>query len=788
MGGKPLASDLLLTQNSTPEFLQQKAETPILIGETLPQGNTSGALYAVKFRVSTHRFVKLRLHFNKPIAGSVLFQDGSKVAGDISLKPGVSEFALLCTTDTTRVDTFDLCFVGENASAICVMDNADNAPLTLKTMREGGHYADVRLSPTGKYLITIYSDQSFEGSTEYWTVLTETATGRILAREQGRKNWQWLPTRDEIYYSRTWNKRHQLVYRQPEGAECVVAEGLPDEHFTLSPSEDYVIYSRQEDSRTQAGLLRRLEQPDDRMPDWAKRGALYRYDLHTGISQPLTFGRESVWLNDISPDGKRLLLSYYRMLPGRMPFSRSTLLEMDAYTGCVDTLLLDTAFVSSACYTADGLSVLIEGSPEAFGGMGSELRSGQHGNAYDQRLFRFDIATNTTTPLLPRFNASVDQVIVPQSGDLVYLVATEGSGRSLWRLNVKTLGRVRYELPISYVQRVSIASKDEKPTCVFTGFSGERARDCYLTQLSGKESLRCQQIGEVRFDSIYRNVAIGECRDWNFLSSRGDSIQGFYFLPADFDATKQYPLIVYYYGGCTPTAKSFEFLYPHTVLAAQGYVVYVVEPSGAIGYSQEFAARHVGTWGQGSAEDIIEGVRAFCQAHPFVNKERIGCIGASYGGFMTEYLQTRTDLFRAAISHAGISNIASYWGGGYWGYTYGEVAQYGQFPWTHPELYTRQSPLFNADKIHTPLLLLHGTADTNVPTTESQQLFTALRILGRPVSYVQIDGENHVVQGLSKQTQWQEAIFAWFAYWLKDQHEWWRELFPTDDFGVGIKD
>ncbi|MBR6926865.1 MAG: prolyl oligopeptidase family serine peptidase, partial [Bacteroidaceae bacterium] len=113
---------------------------------------------------------------------------------------------------------------------------------------------------------------------------------------------------------------------------------------------------------------------------------------------------------------------------------------------------------------------------------------------------------------------------------------------------------------------------------------------------------------------------------------------------------------------------------------------------------------------------------------------------------------------------------------------------YGQFPWTHPELYTRQSPLFNADKIHTPLLLLHGTADTNVPTTESQQLFTALRILGRPVSYVQIDGENHVVQGLSKQTQWQEAIFAWFAYWLKDQHEWWRELFPTDDFGVGIKD
>lgn len=67
------------------------------------------------------------------------------------------------------------------------------------------------------------------------------------------------------------------------------------------------------------------------------------------------------------------------------------------------------------------------------------------------------------------------------------------------------------------------------------------------------------------------------------------------------------------------------------------------------------------------------------QAAQFVDAKRVGCIGASYGGFMTEYLQTRTDIFAAAISHAGISNIASYWGGGYWGYSYGETAQYGSF-------------------------------------------------------------------------------------------------------------
>ena len=149
---------------------------------------------------------------------------------------------------------------------------------------------------------------------------------------------------------------------------------------------------------------------------------------------------------------------------------------------------------------------------------------------------------------------------------------------------------------------------------------------------------------------------------------------------------------------------------------------------------------------------------------------------------MTQYLQTRTDIFAAAISHAGISNIASYWGGGYWGYTYGEIAQYGSYPWNNPDLYVKQSPLFNADKINTPILLLHGTVDTNVPTNESQQLFTALRILGKPVSYVQIDGENHVITNHSKRLAWQNTIFAWFAHWLKDQPEWWKELYPTDNF------
>lgn len=302
-----------------------------------------------------------------------------------------------------------------------------------------------------------------------------------------------------------------------------------------------------------------------------------------------------------------------------------------------------------------------------------------------------------------------------------------------------------YNLPLSYVQDYTIARSMKQPTMVFFGQTGERAREMFVTTLADKATPSARRIGPNRFEDMYPGLKVGKVTDWSFKASRGDSVRGFYILPPDFDASRKYPLIVYYYGGCTPTGKSLQFQYPLQVLAGQGYVIYVCEPSGAIGYGQEFAARHVNTWGQESGDDIIEGTKAFLAAHPFVDSKRVGCMGASYGGFMTQYLQTRTDIFAAAISHAGISNIASYWGGGYWGYTYGQTAQYGSYPWNNPDLYVKQSPLFNADKIHTPLLLLHGTADTNVPTNESQQLFTALKILGREVSYIQVEGENHVI-------------------------------------------
>lgn len=234
---------------------------------------------------------------------------------------------------------------------------------------------------------------------------------------------------------------------------------------------------------------------------------------------------------------------------------------------------------------------------------------------------------------------------------------------------------------------------------------------------------------------------------------------------------------MYYYGGTAPSAAGMTSPYSPQVFASRDYVVYVLNPSGTTGYGQEFSARHVNAWGKLTADEIIEGVKKFCKEHSFVDSDKIGCLGASYGGFMTQYLLTKTDIFTAAVSHAGISNVTSYWGEGFWGYSYNSVAAAKSYPWNNPKLFTEQGSLFNADKIHTPLLLLHGTVDTNVPIGESIQIFNALRILGRDVEFITVEDQNHIITDFEKRKIWQASIMAWFAKWLQDDPRWWESMY-----------
>ena len=268
-----------------------------------------------------------------------------------------------------------------------------------------------------------------------------------------------------------------------------------------------------------------------------------------------------------------------------------------------------------------------------------------------------------------------------------------------------------------------------------------------------------------------------DLKDWDYTTESGQAIDGRVYYPSHFDKTKKYPSIVYYYAGTSPVSRSFTGRWPFSLWASQGYVVYVLQPSGATGYGQDFSARHVNAWGINTADEIIESTQAFVNAHPFVDKDRLGNMGASYGGFMTMYLATKTDIFSASISHAGISNLTSYWGHGWWGYGYSGVATKGSFPWNKTDFYTQQSPVFAADKVTTPLLLIHGDADTNVPVGESHQMYTALKLLGKDAELIEFQGDDHHINSRERRLRWWKTILSYFDMKLKNEPLWWEHLY-----------
>ena len=654
------------------------------------------------------------------------------------------------------------------------------------------NYPSVSISPNGKFIVVRKTWVDRKGNNHSISELRNSQTNRVMATFE--ESVKWMPSSNKLYFTQKASDSSiageekqdgtlQLITINPLTMEReVLASHLPEGWFQFTTDEKTLIYTLTTEGRKKDPQVYDVKEPEDRQPGWRERSNLAKYDLASGILQPLTFGYHNIYLMDISADSRYLLIgkeeerltkrpttltSFYRLDLGSMNASSAT-------TPKVETLIEKGEFLNSAQFSPDGKSILVSASPEAFNGIGKNVEEGQTPSMIDTQLYLMTLSDKKVRPLTKDFNPNVQSVDWSKADGNIYFTAEDKDCVHLFQLNPKSGKFTLLKTPEEYIQSFSLASSAAE-----MAFSGQSASNADRLYKMNTKALKSQLVDDLSAREL-KDVELGECKAWNFVNSRGDTLCCRYYLPPHFDAAKKYPMIVNYYGGCSPTSRMFQSRYPHHVYAAMGYVVLVVNPSGATGFGQKFSARHVDTAGEGVAEDIISSTQAFCDEHAFVNRKKIGCIGASYGGFMTQYLQTKTDLFAAAISHAGISDHTSYWGEGYWGYSYSEVSMANEYPWTNKHLFVDQSPLYNADKIHTPLLFVHGTADNNVPVGESIQLYTALKLLGRPTAMVLVDGQDHHIIDYEKRLKWQNTIFAWFAKWLQDDASWWTEMYGDE--------
>ncbi len=757
------------------------------------KADKDNSLYRVETQLRAEQFAKGKLKVSSPVRFEIFINGESKavkeVAEDSLSKAGYKEvelrlepemdyeimIKLLSTAGDKTAPALKCEWTKNDAfkNVACHMLPNQKKRFALSNTVYGNRTVAVSISPDGKYLLTRFWNNYAANRSRTYNELTDLKTGKVILSNL-RDGMTWMPRSNKLYYTVQAESGNDVMALNPATLqEEVLLRGVPEESFAWSPNEDYLIYYPKEEGAKEDGPLKRIINPADRIPNTRGRSFLARYNVANGISERLTFGNHSTYLQDISPDGKHLLYSSSKPNYTQRPFSLGSLYQVNLETLAVDTLFFEERFLGSASYSPDGKQLLLTSSPEAFGGIGKNCGDHPIANDFDSQAFIMDLATRHIQPITKDFNPSVNFLQWNRGDGCIYFSTADKDCRNIYRYSPqrKTFDKLNL---LTDVTSAFALSNNNPSLAAYIGQTNDNSGIAYLYDMKkGTSRLLADPM-----KPTLATIELGKMDSWSFTASDGTKIDGMICLPPAFDPTKKYPLIVYYYGGTTPTERGIGSPYCAQLFASRDYVVYVIQPSGTIGYGQEFSARHVNAWGKRTADDIIEGTKAFCEAHPFVNDKKIGCVGASYGGFMTQYLQTQTDLFAAAVSHAGISNVTSYWGEGYWGVGYNGIAAAESYPWNNAELFTQQGSLFNADKINTPLLLLHGTVDTNVPIGESIQLFNALKVLGKPVEFITVEGENHFVADYSKRVLWQNSIMAWFARWLQDSPEWWNDMYP----------
>lgn len=304
----------------------------------------------------------------------------------------------------------------------------------------GSRASRVSLSPNGKYLLTRYSDNYDVKRSRTRCELTEVKTGRVILPNANEK-MNWMPNSNKLYYTVMGEEQNDLVVFDPATMrEEVLLKNVPEGYFSWSPTEDYLIYMLTDEGEKVSGPLKRLLHPDDRIPNSRDRYYLMKYDVATGLSERLTYGSHNVYLNDISPDGKKLLCSTSKPDITRCPFSLSSLFEIDLATLQADTLVAWDAYLGSASYSPDGKQLLVTGSPSAFGGIGKNCGEHPIANDFDTQAFIMDLATKKVQAITRDFNPTVSPVQWNRVDGCIYFDTTDGDCRHIYRYVLKTGG------------------------------------------------------------------------------------------------------------------------------------------------------------------------------------------------------------------------------------------------------------------------------------------------------------------------------------------------------------
>jgi dipeptidyl aminopeptidase/acylaminoacyl peptidase len=450
---------------------------------------------------------------------------------------------------------------------------------------------------------------------------------------------------------------------------------------------------------------------------------------------------------DVSPDGKELVFA--RDVSDHPELSTNAdLYVVPIAGGEAHAITTRTGADTSPKYSPDGRYIAYR----------SQARAGYESDLWE--LWLYDRVSNTSRRLAPTFDNWIESMAWSPDSRSIYVTAPEKSANIIYEVAVA--GGAPRLLFSGFSADALTVSRDGQ-TVYFSGSSLTRPADIYaMHKIEG--GARAEKITRDN-DALLAGIAFGATSDYWYTGAEGAKVQALMVKPPRYDASKKYPALVLIHGGPQGNwGNAWSYRWNAQMFASRGYVVFMPNPRGSTGYGQRFVEDISGDWGGKAYTDIMNGVDELAKM-PFVDGSRIGAAGASYGGYMIDWILGHTDRFKALASHDGVYNLT-------WMYGATEELWFTEWefhgnPWDNPELYTKWSPHMYAKNFKTPTIVVHGELDYRVPLDQGLQLFTALQRRGVPSKLIIFPDEGHWVLKPQNSKLWYQQLGDWFDQWVK---------------------
>ena len=649
---------------------------------------------------------------------------------------------------------------------------ASARPFTIEDMQRLARISDVNASPDGRWIAFDVATSDVKKNKmvqNIWLVKSDGSSLRAFTTLKSGSATQprWSPDSQSLYYTTADKQKHSQIYRRAIDASTatqITSAGVDVDSFWIPRRGNAIVFTvavypqcatlqcdvqatkQHDDNPVKARVI--TDVPFRRWDTWRNdlREHVFVMPSNGGKAKDITPGDVDTPAGagsdlDVSADGREIVFA--RNTANESIDGTSNLFVLPLAGGTAKQITSTKGGVSTPQYSPDGKYIAYEATV-------------RYAQSDTPRLYLYDRAAGTSRQLLANRDFPIGPCL--WSHDSKYLWCnTDEHG---------TVPVSRVDIASDTIEAVKLGGSNPEVQVTtgdifFTHHDFSHPADIY--RLAGSDpNATPSQITAINASAL-KGIDFGETSSFTYTGWNGDKIQSFEIKPPGFNPSKKYPLLLIMHGGPEDAwHDEFHYRWNPQLFVARGYVAIMPNFHGSPGFGTPFMDAIQGQWGGAPYEDQMKAVD-FASTWPYIDTTRISAAGASYGGYMANWVEGHTDRFRSIVSHDGLYDVlTTIYDSDFVG---GIQSELHGTPWNNPDALVQQSPAYYAKNFKTPMLVIHGQRDYRVELGSGLAMFQTLQAMHVPSKLIVFDEENHWVLKPADSIFWYHNVLDWIDHW-----------------------